>query len=44
MDTLLNNSLLEDNGESLQNLIDEREKIIEETIELEKKKAAEEAE
>jgi len=45
MDSLLNNSLIEDNSiQSLVNIIDEREQIMEETIELDRKKAAEEAE
>jgi hypothetical protein len=44
MDTLMNNSLLEDDGQSLHRMIDEREQLIEDTIELEKQKEVEEAE
>ena len=44
MDSLMNSSLLEDDGQSLHRIIDEREQLIEDTIELEKRKEAEEAE
>jgi hypothetical protein len=44
MDTLMNSSLLEDNGQSLRNMIDEREQLIEDTIELDRRKAVEDAE
>lgn len=44
MDTLMNSSLLEDDDQSLHRIIDEREQLIEDTMELEKRREAEEAE
>lgn len=40
----MNSSLLEDDGQSLHRIIDEREQLIEDTMELEKRREAEEAE
>jgi len=44
MDSLMNSSLLDDDGQSLHHIIEEREQLIEDTIELEKRRDIEEAE
>jgi hypothetical protein len=44
MESLRNSTFMSDNNQSIENLIDEREQLLEDTIEMDKQLAIEEAE